>query len=255
MLDQLVRAQLRLAEMYSEATMEADKAVVALRAVCAEARAGGQSNRSRRTCGAAPVTGWRRSCTCLGRYGDARGEIEGLIELATQPGPGGQPLSPRSSPAWGAAIKRTRTDLSPRGRSRAAARPPPQELARHYGYLGRILDAGRDRGGAAGLPAGGGARSTFAPPVLALARRAAHAGDRAQAEHLVREALAQVSQHRPQRQADQQTELQLRGGMAYLQATFAPQQAADAFVGIIELGTQNAVAEGIAVGQRDVRRR
>lgn len=242
-LDQLVRAQLRLAEMYSEATMEADKAVVALRAVCAEeARAGGQSK-------VAPHL-WRsaryrlaQELYLLGRYGDARGEIEGLIELATQTG---QSAPSPPAPPKTAADKSGPTITRPEPSGGTA---PPQELARHYGYLGRILDAqGETEAAQRAYLRAVELDPTFAPPVLALARRAAHAGDRPQAEHLVREALAQVSLHRgPNAQADQQTELQLRRGMAYLQATFAPQQAAEAFVGIIELGSQHVGAEGFAV--------
>ncbi|HRI53894.1 MAG TPA: hypothetical protein PLW65_27330, partial [Pseudomonadota bacterium] len=159
-LDQLVRAQLRLAEMYSEATLEADKAVVALRAVCAEeARAGGQSK--------VPPHLWRsaryrlaQELYLLGRYGDARGEIEGLIGLATQRGPSPRSDGKRVTNANTAVTARhaivtatSQTEPSgplatrPAPSSGSAARPepsgstaPPYELARHYGYLGRILD-------------------------------------------------------------------------------------------------------------------
>jgi tetratricopeptide (TPR) repeat protein len=274
-LDQLVRAQLRLAEMYSEATLEADKAVVALRAVCAEeARAGGQSK--------VPPHLWRsaryrlaQELYLLGRYGDARGEIEGLIELATQPSPSPAPSDGRPTTNANTAITAKHAIVTatsgpePSGPSAAkpgasaasAGRPepsgstaPPQELARHYGYLGRILDAqGESAAAQQAYRRAVELDPTFAPPVLALARRAAHAGDRAQAELLVRDALTQLGQRRGvNAEADQETELQLRRGMAYLLAAFDAQQAIEAFVSLIELGTQHVGAEGFAAAAPSV---
>ena len=275
-LDPLVRAQLRLAQMYSEATLEADKAVVALRAVCAEeARAGGQSK--------VPPHLWRsaryrlaQELYLLGRYGDARGEIEGLIELATQPSASpppsdGRPVSnantaitaghaivsatSQNEPSGGVAVARPAPSSGSAARPEpSGSTPPPQELARHYGYLGRILDAqGESTAAQQAYKRAVELDPTFAPPVLALARRAAHAGDRAQAELLVRDALTQLGQRRGvNAQADQETELQLRRGMAYLLATFDPQQAAEGFISLIELGTQHVGAEGFAAAAPSV---
>ena len=157
-------------------------------------------------------------------------------------------------PSGGVAVKPAPSSGSAARAEPSGSTAPPQELARHYGYLGRILDAqGESTAAQQAYKRAVELDPTFAPPVLALARRAAHAGDRAQAEHLVREALTQLGQRRGvNAQADQETELQLRRGMAYLLAAFDPQQATEAFVSLIELGTQHVGAEGFAAAAPSV---
>jgi tetratricopeptide (TPR) repeat protein len=91
----------------------------------------------------------------VGRYADARGAIDRVIELATS---SGQPLI-------------------------------PQALARYYYYKGRIVDAAGD--GRAAAPHYRRAIEYdpgYAPPALVLARRAAETGDERQAEALLIEA-------------------------------------------------------------------
>lgn len=229
LLPQLVMAQLRLAELYSESMMDADKAVVALRAVCAEeARAGGQST--------VPGSVWRsaryrlsQELFRLGRFSDARGEIEGLIELATQPLP--HTTSPRQ-------------ELRA-GESSGAGGAPPVELARYFDYLGRILDAQGDAAAAQRtFRRAVDLDPTFALPVLALAKRAAQGGDRGQAELLMRDALTQLEQKRGlDVQAAYQAELLLRRGIAYLLAGIDPAQAAQAYRQVIELCTRHVGTE------------
>jgi tetratricopeptide (TPR) repeat protein len=92
----------------------------------------------------------------LGRYSEAHRACERLIQLAAQPG---------------------RT-------------VPPEELARYYDYLGRIAEASGDA-----AAAGRAYRRAidldpaYAPSCLALARRAAAAGDRAHAQEILDEGL------------------------------------------------------------------
>ncbi len=111
----------------------------------------------------------------LGRYGEAHRACERLIQLAAAPG---------------------RT-------------VPPEELARYYDYLGRIAEASGDSAGA-----GRAYRRaidldpSYPPAALSLARRAAAAGDRGQAQIIMDEAL-KVAESR-----GSEVELQLRRGMA-----------------------------------------
>ena len=111
----------------------------------------------------------------LGRYGEAHRACERLIQLAATPG---------------------RT-------------VPPEELARYYDYLGRIGEASGDAAGA-----GRAYRRaidldpSYPPAALSLARRAAAAGDRGQAQNIMDEALKVAETRGPE------VELQLRRGMA-----------------------------------------
>ncbi|MDB4968944.1 MAG: repeat-containing protein [Myxococcales bacterium] len=111
----------------------------------------------------------------LGRYGEAHRSCERLIQLAAAPG---------------------RT-------------VPPEELARYYDYLGRIGEASGDAAGA-----GRAYRRaidldpSYPPSALSLARRAAAAGDRGQAQNIIDEALKVAETRGPE------VELILRRGMA-----------------------------------------
>jgi tetratricopeptide (TPR) repeat protein len=111
----------------------------------------------------------------LGRYGEAHRTCERLIQLAAMPG----------------------------------QTAPPEELARYYDYLGRIAEASGDAAGA-----GRAYRRaidldpSYPPAALSLARRAAAAGDRGQAQNIMDEALKVAESRGPE------VELQLRRGMA-----------------------------------------
>lgn len=127
----------------------------------------------------------------LGRYGEANRACERLIQLAAAPG---------------------RT-------------VPPEELARFYDYLGRIAEASADAAGA-----GRAYRRaidldpSYPPAALSLARRAAAAGDRGQAQNIIDEALKVAEQRGPE------VELQLRRGMArYFVAIDDAPRAVDAY--------------------------
>ena len=236
-----VRAQLRLAQMYGEAMLESEQAVVVLRGLCAdEARALPQNRRQ------VPASVWRdarfrltQELYLLGRYSDARGEIEGLIELATQtpstPGDGSKsPVPPLPSAAT------------------------PEELATYYDYLGRILEAmGEGPAAQRAYRRAVDLDPLYAQPVLALARRAATAGDRAQAELLLRDALALIvssgrNSSTPALGPDGQPrdlaaeELRLRRGLARLLAQFDPPQAVDVFQKVIHMTTQRLRPDALA---------
>ncbi len=111
----------------------------------------------------------------LGRYAEAHRACERLIQLAAAPG----------------------------------KTVPPEELARYYDYLGRIAEAAGDSAAAARAyrraidldPA-------YAPSCLALARRAASAGDRKHAQEIIDDALRAAESRGPQ------MELPLRRGEA-----------------------------------------
>ena len=114
------------------------------------------ADRGRRRASRARTSGWRRSCTCSAATARRTRRCERLIQLAAAPG----------------------------------ATAPPEELARYYDYLGRIAEASGD--------AAGGGRAyrraidldpSYPPAALSLARRAAAAGDRGQAQNIIDEAL------------------------------------------------------------------
>ncbi len=88
----------------------------------------------------------------LNRFGEAKQAIERVIQLAAAPG----------------------TDVQ------------PERLARYYYYLGRIIDTSGDpRGATSKYRRAAEYDPGYAPPVLALAGRAAEAGDQRQAETLL----------------------------------------------------------------------
>jgi tetratricopeptide (TPR) repeat protein len=101
----------------------------------------------------------------VGRFAEAKQHIERVIELAAAPG---VPLSAES-------------------------------LARYYFYLGRIIDAlGDQRGAGSQYRRAAEYDPAYAPPALALARRAAQAGDRRTAEnHLIQSAHAAMEKGGP----------------------------------------------------------
>ena len=88
----------------------------------------------------------------LGRYGEARAAVERVIQLAAAPG----------------------TEVL------------AETLARYYYYLGRIIEASNDpRASASQYRRAAEYDPGYAPPVLALAKRAADGGDQRQAETLL----------------------------------------------------------------------
>src|SRR5690606_13707464 len=88
----------------------------------------------------------------IGRFADARAAIERVIELAAAPG----------------------LNVS------------PEQLARYYYYLGRIIEQGGDsRAATSHYRRAAEYDPGYAPPALALASRAADAGDQAAAETLL----------------------------------------------------------------------
>lgn len=88
----------------------------------------------------------------LGRYAEAKSSIDRVIQLAAAPG---SPVS-------------------------------PEQLARYYYYLGRIMEAsGESRGAASQYRRAAEYDPGYAPPALSLARRASDAGDQRQAETLL----------------------------------------------------------------------
>jgi len=221
LLERRTRMQLRLAEMCSAALMDAAQAAALLRPLCAPGRQL-----------PAPLVREARfrlsqELYVLGRYDEARGEIERLIEETSAKEGGLASLN--------------------------------EEGARYYDYLGRILEAqGEDTAAQRAYRRAVDLDPSFAQPVLALARRAVRGGDRAQAELLMRDALAQLSRRnrpalaslsmRDERGADRlDEELRLRRGIARLLATFDPEQAAEAYQRIIEAATQRLLPDTLQV--------
>jgi tetratricopeptide (TPR) repeat protein len=123
----------------------------------------------------------------LGRFNDAQRTVEKLIEIAAAP-----------------------EDTA-----------PPTELARYYYYLGRTLEAQGDVPGAASCYRRASEYDpAFAPTALALAKRAALAGDRHAAEaHLL--AAARAAQERDPRAA-----LTLHRGLAQVHLASGDREAA-----------------------------
>jgi lipopolysaccharide biosynthesis regulator YciM len=147
------KARLRLAELYSDGSMDPRRAAEALRMLIAEQPTHREAHFR-----------LAQELYLLGGYAEAQKICERLIQLAAAPG----------------------------------ETSPPEDLARYYDYLGRIAEALGDPNGAA--------RSyrraldldpAYAPPVLALARRAASAGDRQQGAVLF-DAAARAAQPKGQ---------------------------------------------------------
>jgi Tfp pilus assembly protein PilF len=164
----------------------------------------------------------------LGRYSDARHEMEALIAQATA-----QAGEAAAAPAEGAPARPGKTT-------------PPEELTVYYDYLGRILDAeGETSAAQQAQQRAVELDGTYAPAVLALARRAMQAGNRDQAELLLRDALAQLQQRRGRdAQAAERAEQQLRRGIARLLGPLDPQRAAEAYKQLIELTTRQVTGAG-----------
>ncbi|MDW8283999.1 MAG: hypothetical protein RMK29_20030 [Myxococcales bacterium] len=204
--EDVARAQLRLAEMFSEAAMEPEAAAAVLRELLAAGPA-------------VPPELLRlarfrlvQELYVLERYPEARREMEQLIEEAAAPPAG----------------------------ATAGSMAPPEELARYYDYLGRIQEAlGESPAAQRSYRRAVDLDPAYAQPVLALARRAAAAGDRAQAELLIRDALAQAQQR-----GDPHEELRLRRGVARLLSSIDPMQAIGAYRQAIQLATELARPEG-----------
>lgn len=228
-----VRARLRLAELFSDAMLDPEQALVVLRAVCAEeARSRGK--------GQVPTGMWQKArhrlaqeLYLLGRYSDARNEMEALIARATT-----------QASAQGAGESSVTTTAG--APTRTGAITPPEELAVYYDYLGRILDAeGETSAAQQAQQRAVELDGTYAPAVLALARRAMQAGNRDQAELLLRDALAQLQQRRSRdAQAAERAEQLLRRGIARLLGPLDPQRAAEAYKQLIELTTRQVTGAG-----------
>ncbi|MFO0572929.1 MAG: tetratricopeptide repeat protein [Polyangia bacterium] len=251
LLASLVRAQLRLAELYSDALLDPESALETLRNVAAEeARSRGR--------GLVPGRVWRQArhrlaqeLFLLGRYSDARGEMEALIDEAS-----GQSASAAAEAVGPGAGQGQGTSAGAgKGATAAAAGAapgsasdlaPPDELARYYDYLGRVLDAqGEVSAAQAAQQRAVELDGTYAPAVLALSRRALLAGNREQAELLLRDALAQLQQRRGRDvQAAERAEQQLRRGIARLLATIEPPKAVEAYRQLIELCTRQVTGTG-----------
>lgn len=220
------RMQLRLAEMCSTAIMDAEQAAAVLKAMV-------NSGGSLVPPGIQREARFRlaQELYVLGRYPEARAEIELLLEQA-------QPPAAADAQKPGTAT---------------ASTPSGEELARYHDYLGRILETvGEDAASQRAFRRAVDLDPSFAQPVLALARRAARGGDRAQAELLMRDALEQLGRRARQtsmvgsfgqvtnrESARLEEELCLRRGIARLLATFDPPQAAEAYGRIIEFSTQH----------------
>jgi tetratricopeptide (TPR) repeat protein len=144
----------------------------------------------------------------VGRFAEAKQSIERVIELAAAPG---TPLSPES-------------------------------LARYYFYLGRIHEAMNDqRGSGTQYRRAAEYDPSYAPPALALARRAAQAGDRRSAEnHLIQAAHSAMEKSGPK------AAVPLQRGLARILLAAGERQAAiEAYRGILAVepgGAEDRVA-------------
>ena len=244
LLASLVRAQLRLAELYSDSLLDPESALETLRNVAAEeARSRGK--------GLVPGRVWRQArhrlaqeLFLLGRYSDARGEMEALIDEAS--GQSASAAVEAVGAGAAAGVGKGATAGASAAPGSAADLAPPDELARYYDYLGRVLDAqGEVSAAQAAQQRAVELDGTYAPAVLALSRRALLAGNREQAELLLRDALAQLQQRRGRDvQAAERAEQQLRRGIARLLATIEPPKAVEAYRQLIELCTRQVTGTG-----------
>jgi tetratricopeptide (TPR) repeat protein len=147
----------------------------------------------------------------LGRFSDARQAIERVIELASAPG----------------------ASLS------------PQYLARSYYYKGRILEAAGDpRAATSQFRRAIEYDPGYAPPALALARRAAEAGDQRQAETLLIDAA-----HAAMEQGGPTAAVPLQRGLARILLSSGDRPAAiEAYRGILNVDPDNA-ADRVALAE------
>ncbi|MEZ4400601.1 MAG: hypothetical protein R3B06_11315 [Kofleriaceae bacterium] len=146
----------------------------------------------------------------LGRFADAKAAIDRVIELAAAPG---------------SAIA-------------------PESLARYYYYRGRIIEVGGDaRGATSQYRRACEYDPGYAPPALALARRAADAGDRTAAETLLIDAAhAAMEKHGPI------AAVPLQRGLARILLTAGERTAAiEAYRGI--LGVDDSPADRVALAE------
>jgi len=139
----------------------------------------------------------------LGRYDEARTAIDRVIQLAAAPG---SPVS-------------------------------PEALARYYYYLGRIIESGGDaRSATSRYRRAAEYDPGYAPPVLALAKRAAESGDQRQAETLLINAA-----HAAMEQGGAQAAVPLQRGLARILLASGDRAAAiEAYRGILAVEPENA---------------
>jgi len=139
----------------------------------------------------------------LGRYDEARTAIERVIQLAAAPG----------------------TNVS------------PEALARYYYYLGRIIEQGGDaRGATSRYRRAAEYDPGYAPPVLALAKRAADSGDQRQGETLLINAA-----HAAMESGGAQAAVPLQRGLARILLTSGDRAAAiEAYRGILAVEPDGA---------------
>ena len=139
----------------------------------------------------------------LGRYVEARTAIERVIELAAAPGLG----------------------------------VSPEQLARYYYYLGRIIEAGGDpRAATSHYRRAAEYDPGYAPPALALASRAVDLGDQAAAETLLIDAA-----HAAMQRGGEHAAVPMQRGLARILLTVGDRPAAiEAYRGILAVEPDNA---------------
>lgn len=147
----------------------------------------------------------------LDRFAEARAAIERVIELAAAPGLG----------------------------------VSPEQLARYYYYLGRIIERGGDsRAATSHYRRAAEYDPGYAPPALALAARAADAGDQAAAETLLIDAA-----HAAMQSTGEHAAVPLQRGLARILLAAGDRQAAiEAYRGILAVEPDNA-ADRIALAE------
>lgn len=147
----------------------------------------------------------------LGRFGEAKSAIEQVIELAAAPGLG----------------------------------VSPEQLARYYYYLGRIIEVGGDaRAATSHYRRAAEYDPGYSPPALALASRAADAGDQASAETLLIDAA-----HAAMQRGGEHAAVPLQRGLARILLAAADRPAAiEAYRGILAVEPDNA-ADRLALAE------
>jgi lipopolysaccharide biosynthesis regulator YciM len=147
----------------------------------------------------------------LKRFAEARGAIERVIELAAAPG----------------------------------LNVAPEQLARYYYYLGRIIEQGGEaRAATSHYRRAAEYDPGYAPPALALAARAADAGDQAAAETLLIDAA-----HAAMQRSGEHAAVPLQRGLARILLAAGDRGAAiEAYRGILAVEPDNA-ADRIALAE------